>query len=795
MKRIIRYFLLIILPGFIVVRSEAQVITSSDLRVRLKQYLEASPREELWLHVDRSRYIAGEDIWFSIFAINRQTGRVSGQSTIAYVELLNPWNIPVIQKRFRLEGGRGEGSFILPDSLSSGSYTIRAYTRWMKNYLPGNCFMQDVDVYNPFKNSYFQRRTSFSPFRRYSVNIGFYPEGGVLLDGVINRVAVRCFSNNDAGVEYSGIIRSNEGDSVTVFSTDAAGYGSFLITPEKGKNYSVTSEDGSFRLPSVLSEGFSLSIDNSLNDRIEVLIRSSGNKAPQTPATCFLVIHSSGNIDYLDEIKISEAFIRKTVFRSDLRGGVASIALIREDGEIMAERLFYSPAHDPPVVDLRADTLFDPRQKVSVSFYLGNKAGKRINDFSIAAVPAAISTHSIGIDDFLIVGTEYGPGPLKFLSGFSDGPESEAFDNLLIYSESNWIKWEDVISGNFGQPGYSFEQYGHNLSAGIRYREDKKSGNARILYMSVRGKIADFKYARRDNDGRFSFLLPADTLRRNLIIQPGYADNNMILELEPAFSGKLPESYSIRSVMTDSLVKLFSNLSFNYQASKIYGTTYRTGPVAGGAVARKTARFYGIPEMEVFLDDYISLPQMQEVFTELLPGIILRPVKTGYEIKITNPITGVYYIEPPLVMIDGLIINDLTILADLDPELVEKIEVVRTPYLVGDLVLNGIVNVITRSGNFSDVILPDYAVELPYRAVEKISLFDAPDYSAGDKLLRRIPDLRNTLYWSPSVRTGTNGEALVEFWTPDYPGIWMISINGITDEGELFSARKMIYSE
>ena len=43
----------------------------------------------------------------------------------------------------------------------------------------------------------------------------------------------------------------------------------------------------------------------------------------------------------------------------------------------------------------------------------------------------------------------------------------------------------------------------------------------------------------------------------------------------------------------------------------------------------KKRRFYGIPEMEIFLDDYIRLPVMQEVFFELLPGIILRSGKIG----------------------------------------------------------------------------------------------------------------------------------------------------------------------
>ena len=97
--------------------------------------------------------------------------------------------------------------------------------------------------------------------------------------------------------------------------------------------------------------------------------------------------------------------------------------------------------------------------------------------------------------------------------------------------------------------------------------------------------------------------------------------------------------------------------------------------------------------------------------------------------RITNPLTGVFYDEPPLVMIDGVIINDLTVLVDLNPEIVEKVEVVKTPYVIGDLILHGIVNVITRSGNFSNITMPDYAVILPYRVVDKPFIFTSPDYS------------------------------------------------------------------
>ena len=224
----------------------------------------------------------------------------------------------------------------------------------------------------------------------------------------------------------------------------------------------------------------------------------------------------------------------------------------------------------------------------------------------------------------------------------------------------------------------------------------------------------------------------------------------MVMEIDTPFPPLLSKSNCVSDTLNEFQLTTFSELSFNFQAGRIYGTAgYRDTP-ENHDIRTKKPRFYGIPEMEVYLDDYVSLPVMQEVFFELLPGIILRNRDSGYELKITNPLTGKYYEEPPLVMIDGVIINDLNILAGFDPEKVEKIEVVMTPYLTGDLILHGIVNVITREGDFGDVIMQDYAAILPYRSVEAPLVFVHPvdPDPAGSR--DRIPDLANTMFSTPT---------------------------------------------
>jgi uncharacterized protein YfaS (alpha-2-macroglobulin family) len=86
--------------------------------------------------------------------------------------------------------------------------------------------------------------------------------------------------------------------------------------------------------------------------------------------------------------------------------------------------------------------------------------------------------------------------------------------------------------------------------------------------------------------------------------------------------------------------------------------------------------------------------------------------------------------------------------------------------------------------------MPDYAVVLPYRVIDKPDIFIAPDYTDKQNSLSRIPDLRNTLYWNPSVKTDRNGEAQIEFWTSDLPGTYTINIQGISATGEKVSLNK-----
>ena len=133
-----------------------------DMTTRLSQkflsYIKAAPREEIYIHTDREEYISGEDLWFNTYLIDRQSFKPSINSRIVYIELLNAGNRPIVQKRIFIDKGFGPGQIVLPDTLSTGTYTLRAYTSWMKNFLPYNCFMKNIEIFNTLNTKGFQTK-------------------------------------------------------------------------------------------------------------------------------------------------------------------------------------------------------------------------------------------------------------------------------------------------------------------------------------------------------------------------------------------------------------------------------------------------------------------------------------------------------------------------------------------------------------------------------------------------------------------------------------------------------------
>jgi len=85
-------------------------------------------RERVYISTDRDVYVAGDAVWLSAWCLDAGTGRLSGFSKTAYVEVHSPAGM-VQTAKIALDGGRGAGRLNLPSTLPTGNYRLFAYTQ------------------------------------------------------------------------------------------------------------------------------------------------------------------------------------------------------------------------------------------------------------------------------------------------------------------------------------------------------------------------------------------------------------------------------------------------------------------------------------------------------------------------------------------------------------------------------------------------------------------------------------------------------------------------------------------
>ena len=412
---------------------------------------------------------------------------------------------------------------------------------------------------------------------------------------------------------------------------------------------------------------------------------------------------------------------------------------------------------------------------------------------SISVSPVVPGMEPVDIDDYMVFGTEFASQAGSFLKGRKLKEISAGeIDSILLNEGSSWIDWSVILSDSLPHLSYNFEKENHLLRGQLHTGDNRPSPPSELVFLCIPGKQAVFQYARTDKNGEFTLNIPFDEKPQDLILIPENETGNYRIRLESSFSDK----YSVSPVFIDSArnqVPLqISDWCVNHQVMRIYGSSVHGSQIKPLIQPMKPVRFYGKPDTELILADYISLPTMQEVFFELLPRVNLKNKNPGYEISISDRVDDSKYVLMPGLMIDGVIIRDASMIEGLDPELVERIDVIKEKYVVGSYSFQGLVNVITRSGNFSSVLLPDYMVRTSYRVTDPFLSFAAPDYSTAETAAPHIPDFRNTLYWNPSVVTDNSGNRGIEFWSSDVVSDYEINLQGIDSDGNLVSARKII---
>ena len=395
----------------------------------------AAGQEKVYVHLDRTYYAAGETAWLKAYVEDAPSRDTAGTSRFLYVELLEPESGTALLRTKIKAGPDGlAGHLDFPDTLHSGNYLLRAYTRWQLDGPESALFHVPVKIFGAEGELPEPEGEGGEP------DVTFYPEGGRYYADQVAIVGFKAMGPDGAGLELSGTVRNDLGLLVATARTSHEGMGVFGFTPEAGRSYRLV-EDGTGRtwpLPALSDDGAALQVRR-LGDNLTVTALN------HTGAPCRLFLRVAGEDTFVSDIAAGGQMLR--IAAADLKEGLQKFILADAAGNILSERaVFGDGPHVKPVpLTVKAsEEGFTPRTKHSVRLRLPVDVDR--GEVSVSIVRSAFRPYvqEGGVASYMLLGSEL-RGHVAHPDYYFDPkvPEAERRRNLdLLLMIQGWTYYD-----------------------------------------------------------------------------------------------------------------------------------------------------------------------------------------------------------------------------------------------------------------------------------------------------------------------------------------------------------------
>lgn len=345
----------------------------------------------------------------------------------------------------------------------------------------------------------------------------------------------------------------------------------------------------------------------------------------------------------------------------------------------------------------------------------------------------------------------------------------------------------DPISDMIGENGYNtaalnqrageFGKGGKRDYAGevVRAKVHTKGGDGKsvageVVYMSAIGNTDDVYVAYADENGVATFYTNNIYGSRDLVFEVG-ADTSRSYEVEllqveakhtPAAVPVLKISEELSGVLKERGVSM--QIARRFEADTLLDLMDMR---ENSFVGQVTPKVYN-------LDEYTRFPVMEEVIREYVKDLRARKEGDKSVLKVLWDAVG-----QPLVLLDGVPVQDHSIVIKLDPLLVKQIIVYPRRYVLNNFTFEGMVKFVTYKGDMGGVKLPaNVSVQGFEGASYPLAFLGGKVYGNG-----KYPNFNNTIYWNPAVTINAGGEFDFECVLPDYKGKFKVVIEGVQGNG------------
>lgn len=758
--------------------------------------------EEVNVETDRNIYAAGETVWFTALLINGFYHTIDTTSKNLFVDIVTGNDSVVSKLVLDAVNLRTTGYIPLSDSMPSGCYWLRCYTRNIISNNPEAAFIRPLYVIN-------RQHNNLSSFDGQVANnqkavIHFYPEGGALVTGKISTGAIQVTTGQGSPVAVQGNIITDKDSVVTSFTTNKFGLAKVSFYPVWYKKYRAVvhynGNDITYDLPAFNFFAAQISVTGVTAQSIQADIALEDSIYSRRYITYLMAV----NGNKLCYASVGQGMYTVTIPTANMPNGITSLLLFNSRHELLSQRKIFIQKPQTTSVTTNRQT-YSERENVIVNLDIKDASGNpltadvniAVQDNKIMTVCDELNTDSIipatasqfknwlyknaptlpaqDVDLFMLAleaAQPYKPGIKATLHNQADNDKTLLNITGTVtdtHKKALSQKVVTIMSANMGNTLFDADTTGVNGDFTIPLPGNVNNTPVMVQVTSKRGVAEPDDYINIDYFKFPTFATPP-VLKRQFT-----AFNTIAAKQLAKYTSDTFYNYIGKGWLKPVVVKAIAKAALNYDDSK------RLSPFSRIITSDKLG--HGGPyEVGYAL---LSLPGLQ-----LMDGkIIVRGMTTKRILE-------------PLLVVDGMATNLmgdstsasalLNYLNSIDYRMIDFIEVLEGPEaaIYGTRGANGVVSVVTK--------IPDHNRYSPgFKTITPVTyhnapLFTVPDYADKKIKNNKQPDPRTTIYWQGNIITGKDGKAVVNFFAGDGPATYTIIVKGLAQNGEYIYKRMNI---
>lgn len=749
-------------------------------------------KQRVYLVTDKSIYATGEDIWFKAFLLNNVSQKINAKSRFLFVDLVNEKDSVIKVLILDAANKQLNAHIVLPDSLATGYYWLRSYTRQMLELDTNNISITPLYIIDKAADHNFSapKRKNRQPDSIPSIT--FYPEGGNIITGVNSTVALLVNNIDGTPMLISGLVKDNRDTIVASFTTNQYGLAKFDFEPSGYRKYkAVITQNGkaiNYPLPGFNFYTGQLSITKEASSyKLRILL---GDSIYSKDLVTYVLGISKDSLVFAG---IGKGQYEVPVAERIFPEGITTFYLFDKDFKLLSERSLYTHDNNVQVKVSTDKPVYGRRDKITLNI--------SVTDASQRPIP---SLFTIAVADTLFI-KEQDRYPDTFL-------DQGTIDNIFVaHNEALTDADLDLMmlikQNNYKAPNQASHQPAVDdmdsllyISGTVFNKKKEPSANKLLTLIPGSGNMQMYTDT-TDAAGRFCFRAPH------------YADSTeFMIEIKDANGNTLNDSILLDKPLyphVNTPVALKEFLAVTSKIQKQYLQTYHNN---------FTVNFGKETLPRVIVKDRKKTADYDESKRVSSSSSILTADDLNEKTSVGNSllrVSGVHMLQgylvingltamgapnaasEPLLLVDGVQVGlpsgldeaspVMNYLNSLNPKDIDFIEILKGPEGANYGVRGGngviLVNILSKRRELNtgkNNLKIFYA-----KGISNPGVFPNTDYPQKDTKTKTTADNRSTLFWNGNYLTGDAQNATLSFYTSDIPATYKVIITGITINGDI----------